>query len=114
MKLGKKFRIRSKSDFAHLFDRPSRAADSALTLLVKANDLGFSRYGVAISRRHGNAVRRNRVKRICRAAIRQVMETLPPGIDFMLVPRTGKTLSVDKIANSLKKLSAKVVERGLT
>jgi len=111
MKLGKKFRIRAKSDFAMLFDRPSRAADSVLTLLVKANTLGYSRYGIAISSRHGNAVKRNRVKRISRAAIRQVMASLPAGLDFMLVPRTGKSMSVEKIANSLTRLSAKVAAR---
>jgi ribonuclease P protein component len=48
-----------------------------------------SRLGVAVSRKYGNAVRRNRIKRVFRAAFRKCQHDLPAGFDYVLLPRHG-------------------------
>ena len=104
--MGKRYRVRSKSDFSRVFNRGCRASDSALTVILAPNGLEISRFGVAVSKRHGNAVKRNRIKRICRAAIRKEMDDLPTGQDIILIPRVNITMTLDQIARSLPKLSA--------
>ena len=56
-------------------------------MVVKAlaNNLDWSRYGFSVSRRVGNAVRRNRIKRLFREIMRQA--PLRPGWDIVVIAR---------------------------
>lgn len=47
------------------------------------------RLGLAVSKKVGGAVERNRVKRILRAAFDELRETFPSGHDFVLIVRPG-------------------------
>ena len=48
-----------------------------------------SRFAISISRRVGNAVVRNRGKRLVREAIRAHLEAIEPGWDCLFVARSG-------------------------
>ncbi len=56
-----------------------------MTLIILANNLAVTRLGVAATRRLGDAVRRNRAKRLVREVFRR-NKTLP-GFDVIVVPR---------------------------
>ena len=56
-----------------------------MTVFVLANNLRLARLGVAASRKLGDAVRRNRAKRLVREVFRR-NKTLP-GFDVVVVPR---------------------------
>lgn len=60
-----------------------------LVLLYHPNDLDGSRFGFSVSRRIGNAVVRNRVKRVLREAVRQQLDLVSPGWDVVFVARRG-------------------------
>lgn len=47
----------------------------------------MSRVGIAAGRSVGNAVRRNRAKRLLRAAIHPYLHSLAPGRDIVLIAR---------------------------
>jgi ribonuclease P protein component len=47
------------------------------------------RLGLAVSRKVGGAVERNRVKRVLRAAFDELAASLPRGHDYVLVVRPG-------------------------
>jgi ribonuclease P protein component len=57
-------------------------------LIKHANELGTPRIGVAAGRSVGNAVKRNRAKRVLRAAMRPLLPQLLPGYDILLLGRT--------------------------
>jgi ribonuclease P protein component len=54
-----------------------------------ANGLKVARLGVSVGVKHGNAVRRNRIKRVFRAAFRLSQTVLAGGVDYVLIPRLG-------------------------
>src|SRR6476660_1323213 len=80
--------VRRRAAFQRVFDAWRRAKGRYLTVLVAENDSGVSRLGIVASRKLGDAVRRNRAKRLIRQIFRQT-PALPvrPGIDVVVIPR---------------------------
>lgn len=75
-----------------------------------ANDLELNRLGLSVGRKHGGAVRRNRIKRLIREAFRLERPTLPTGLDLVVLPRAGATWTLEKTRASLV-AAIKLVER---
>lgn len=88
-------RIHSSRDFAAIYEGGRRAGDGHLLIFTGRNELGWSRYGLSVSRKHGNAVRRNKLRRLLRESFRLCQHELPVGYDFILIPRhsSGATLA---------------------
>ena len=53
---------------------------------------GYTRLGVTVTRRIGNAVVRNRVKRLVREAFRLAGGNLPAGTDLVVIAKKGSAL----------------------
>ncbi len=49
-----------------------------------------TRLGITVSRKVGNAVVRNRIKRLCREVFRREAASLPQGLDLVMVGRPGR------------------------
>jgi len=81
-------RVRRRGEFQRVFNLSIRAKGRYLTVLVAPNEAGTTRLGIVASRKLGDAVRRNRAKRLIRQIFRQT-PSLPvrPGIDVVVIPR---------------------------
>jgi len=78
-------RLRSKADFTRVFNQGTRVDGVWFVLLGLPNQLGFSRVGLAVGRRVGRAVQRNRAKRLLREAFRRNKPSA--GLDLVLVAK---------------------------
>lgn len=104
-KLGysKKQRLLSRDDFARVYQQEHFAADKVLVIRARRRT-GSSRLGLAVSKKVGNAVERNRWKRRIREAFRQQQNELPEGLDIVVRPRKGAICQFEAIQHSLLKL----------
>jgi ribonuclease P protein component len=91
----RKFRLTRSEDFKRVRRYGKSYAHPLMVLVVQANDeagtagagLAKVRVGVAAGRIVGNAVKRNRAKRLLRAAMRTLLPELVPGWDLILIAR---------------------------
>jgi ribonuclease P protein component len=89
--LGAKRRLRLHPEFASAQRSGRRVATAHFTLLVAAQPPPPrpARLGVVVTRKFGTAVRRNRVKRLCRECFRTWPDLLPAGVDLVVIARLG-------------------------
>jgi ribonuclease P protein component len=70
-------RIKKQKEFDIVFNKGTRVYSNTLTLLfIKGESYKF---GISVSKKHGKAHIRNRIKRLIRAALREIIKdyTLP-------------------------------------
>ena len=99
----KEQRLLSRDDFDRVYKDEYFAADDVLVIRGRRSE-SRSRLGLAVSRKVGNAVVRNRWKRRIREAFRQQQHELPKGLEIVVRPRKGAVCDFKAIVGSLLKL----------
>lgn len=97
--------ITRNNDFVRAYSRGKSYVHSHIVLYVRKNREGRTRVGLTASKKIGNAVMRNRARRVMRAALYQVLDRDLGPVDIVLVAR-GITprLKSTKLAPTLQKL----------
>ena len=81
----KKKRLISNRQFKAILARKLCVSDELLILYMAENDCGYPRLGVSVGKSCGNAVVRNRLKRLLREAFRQSQRQIPADFDYLLM-----------------------------
>ena len=78
-------------------------------IVVRDNGMGHPRLGLAVSRKVGNAVVRNKMKRRLREIFRRHRDAFPYSADVVVVPFAG---SADLTFEQLRKTVLEAIDRG--
>jgi len=106
------FRLRLQADFDRVYARKQSASDGVLLVFGCENGLPHPRLGLSVARKVGGAVVRNRWKRLLREAFRLSRERLPPGVDFIAIPRAAEpelNLLADSLVDNARRIEKKLL-----
>ena len=86
--LPKQYRLKKKQDFSRVYKRGVSAVYPAFVCYRRKCRAG-RRFGFSVSKKLGNAVTRNRVKRRFRHGVYALRDRFPDGYDYVFVARTA-------------------------
>ncbi len=109
--LPRRARLSGRKRFAEIFAARRSASDARLVIYAASSALPGPRLGLVVGRRHGGAVRRNRIKRRIREAFRHLRDRLPTGFDYIVVPREGEVATPGEYAASLSAVCRRAAGR---
>jgi ribonuclease P protein component len=95
-------RLGGRTSFAAIRAGGRRIARGPLTFWIMANTVDPTRIGISIGRHVGNAVKRNRIKRLLREAFRLCQHELPGGIDLVISVKRHEPLELAKYQGLLR------------
>lgn len=96
-------RLKKNEQFQAVFQQGKSAANKQFVVYLAAQEeQGAFRAGISVSKKIGNAVIRNRVKRLIREAVARLETVIPSGLDLVIIARQGvETMSLQEIEQSL-------------
>ena len=79
--------VNQNREFLRAYKRGKGYVDSLVVMYVIKNRYGFTRFGITSSKKVGNAVKRNRARRVLRQSVRNIGFVMSQGYDIILVAR---------------------------
>lgn len=95
----KYLRLKKSGDFSKLFKKGKRVFSPCLTVIYAPSKQTVM--GIALSKKHGKAVKRNRIKRLIRAAFRENSDKLSENYGMVIMPKVQEQYSYKEIEKSL-------------
>ena len=96
--------IKLNKEFQRAYKRGKSSGSSLLVTYAVKNKLLYSRIGITTSKKLGNAVERNRCKRVIRASFSSLKECCEPGYDFVFVARhKTKSAKMQLVARDMRR-----------
>ena len=80
-------RVRRRGEFSRVFDAGARVTSRYFTVVFAPGPAPGARLGIVASRKLGDAVRRNRAKRLIREVFRLIDKPSGVSLDLVVIPR---------------------------
>ena len=105
-------RLTRKKEFEKVFGEGTVLKNAEVVLYVMHNDLPNARLGLVVSKKVGNAPRRNRAKRLLREVYRLNKHFLKVHVDIVVIPRHpfSSDIKLSDITNGFRKLLLQINE----
>lgn len=109
----KRERVRRRTEYLAIQRRGERLHFRLLLAFVRPSQIfGVTRLGITVSKKVGNAVVRNRTKRLIREAWRKNKDDFPRGLDIVVVAkRDASTATQADVVADLQQLSDRLRRR---
>ncbi|MDE5937194.1 MAG: ribonuclease P protein component [Ruminococcus sp.] len=106
--------LKDNKDFLSLYKKGRYIVSKYSVIYVKPNGRFFNRFGITAGKKIGNAVCRNRAKRLIRLAYRESEVDMPIGIDIVIVARSGiLNIKSDEYCYYMKKYGIKEINKAI-
>lgn len=99
------YRLKRKSDFDKLFSKGKKVYSRSLTMLYFPSE--DFKIGYSVSKKHGNAVKRNRIKRLLRASAREAFKDLKKNYSIVIMPKVRDEYLYEKFVSEMNYLKKK-------
>ncbi|MED4403288.1 ribonuclease P protein component [Metabacillus fastidiosus] len=107
--MNKKNRIKKNEDFQKIFKQGKSMANRQFVIYFLEREESELRIGLSVSKKIGNAVTRNRVKRLIRQVFLEEKERIVNNKDFIIIARKpAAEMSYDEVKSSLNHLFKKM------
>ncbi len=80
-------KLKRQQDFDLVFNKGKRAYSSCLSIFYYKIKKGPTKLGISISKKHGNAVVRNRIKRLLRAVYFPIIPKIKQSYFIVFLPK---------------------------
>lgn len=98
----KSFRVKREKDFKAIFKDGTSFANRKFVVYQLENQQNHLRVGLSVSKKLGNAVTRNQIKRRIRHILQSVKGSLVEHVDFVVIARKGvETLEYAEMEKNL-------------
>lgn len=87
------FRLTQRKDFKRVHSEGKKQKNQSAILLYRKNEFTHSRAAVVASKKIGNAVQRNRIKRLMRACLQNYWKLIDDGWDLVFYARISGSKS---------------------
>lgn len=85
----REYRLKRRNDFRRVFQAGKSFANRQFVVIAyERASSGPPRIGISVSKKIGNAVVRNRCKRLIKEITRHWISSLRPGTDYVIIART--------------------------
>ena len=100
--LRKSFRVKKEKDFDAIFKKGASVANRKFVIYRLENQQQHFRVGLSVSKKLGNAVTRNQIKRRIRHVLIQNSNQIADNVDFVVIARKGvEELDFDQVEKNL-------------
>lgn len=104
----KEERILKRAEFINLNINGARHYTKNFVVILKQNRINITRLGITVSKRFGNSVKRNRIKRLIREFFRLNKQQIPKGYDIVIVAlKESNNFTFSKVKEELGDLLLK-------
>ncbi len=101
--------IKKNAEFLRIYKRGKFFVGKYLVLYVFKNNFKFNRIGITVSKKFGNSVKRNRIKRLIKENYRFYEQFIKTGFDLVFVARSSdKAADYTDIKKEMKFLLKKL------
>ena len=103
----KSYRLKSRASYNYSYRKGQSVAEKNTVLVYHKTQLP-PKFGFSVTKKIGNAVTRNRIRRLLKEAVRSMIGSVDGGFNYIVVARTGITeLSLAEIKSELVALFKK-------
>lgn len=104
-------RVKKNEDFSKIIKQRNSQVNSSFIIYTSINNLDYNRYGISVSKKLGNAVIRNKIKRQVRMMIKETC-SLKGNQDYVIIVRNNYlNYTFDENKNYLNQIYIKINKR---